>query len=82
MEIDRERIKLLEQLAEGIMSEMANQGFTGFENVSDEAWAENFLEKIHPALDQGIGDYALGAHEIFYIGVYLGAILFWKRTAR
>lgn len=31
------------------------------------------METIHPFLDEAIGEYALGAHNIFYIGVWFVA---------
>jgi hypothetical protein len=72
MKIDKERREFLERLANKIMLEMMSQGFTSYENVSDEVWDDAFLELIHPLLDNAIADYKLGAHDIFYMGVWFG----------
>jgi len=39
------------------------------------------METIHPFLDEAIGEYALGAHNIFYIGVWFVANAFCKDAA-
>jgi hypothetical protein len=68
MKIDKERAKLLHQIVRRIISEMKNQGL-GFD-VSKETWWETFVEKLHPLLDDAIGEYGLGSDDIFYMGAY------------
>ena len=70
--IDKERREFLVKLANRIMLELATKGFTGFENVSDDVWDDAFMESIHPLLDDAIAEYKLGAHDIFFMGVWFG----------
>jgi hypothetical protein len=67
--LDKERREFLIGLATKISLET---GFTRFENVSEEVWNDTFLEAIHPLLDDAIGEHGLGAHDIFFMGVWFG----------
>jgi hypothetical protein len=72
VKLDKERREFLVRLAKKISMEMMTLGFTSFENVSDEVWDDAFLETIHPLLDNAIAEYSLGAHDIFFMGVWFG----------
>ncbi len=72
MKLNKERREFLVRLAKQISTEMMFKGFTSFENISDEEWDDAFLESIHPVLDEAIAGYSLGAHDIFFMGVWFG----------
>jgi len=72
MELNKERMNYIGTLADRIMKEMVENGYTAFKAIGYVAWDDAFAKKLHKLLNEEIEREKLEQLEIFYLGWWFG----------